>query len=270
MEYFLDIRQVNSIITLSNLYDFIKENNITYGVIYLYDVQEPYWPQKTEIGFKIDVDVNDIELIFTIGHYIDIPLIEKAFGKFKKITVHSYPNFWLARSLCELYQVQHINKNPYVKINYQFDKLYSLWINRFRNNRRKIVNSLLDNKLRKHGFIKLHELRNINKGHYRKIPVPLQYLNPNNNRWILDNIWYNSLIQIITESKCIKLDNNEVYITEKTAYPIIMNKLFITLGAPGYYEHLKDMGFRLYNIFDYSFDSVENEELRINLLVKQL
>ena len=165
---------------------------------------------------------------------------EKAFGKFKKITVHSYPNFWLARSLCELYQVQHINKNPYVKINYQFDKLYSLWINRFRNNRRKIVNSLLDNKLRKHGFIKLHELRNINKGHYRKIPVPLQYLNPNNNRWILDNIWYNSLIQIITESKCIKLDNNEVYITEKTAYPIIMNKLFITLGAPGYYEHLKD------------------------------
>ena len=139
-------------------------------------MQEPYWPQKTEIGFKIDVDVNDIELIFTIGHYIDIPLIEKAFGKFKKITVHSYPNFWLARSLCELYQVQHINKNPYVKINYQFDKLYSLWINRFRNNRRKIVNSLLDNKLRKHGFIKLHELRNINKGHYRKIPVPLQYL----------------------------------------------------------------------------------------------
>ena len=111
MEYFLDIRQVNSIITLSNLYDFIKENNITYGVIYLYDVQEPYWPQKTEIGFKIDVDVNDIELIFTIGDYIDIPLIEKAFGKFKKITVHTYPNYWLARSLFQLYQVQHINKN---------------------------------------------------------------------------------------------------------------------------------------------------------------
>lgn len=270
MEYFLDIRQPNNIIGLDDLYNFIKDNNILFGKIYLYNVQEPVWPRDKKINFTIDVDVSNIELVFTIGHYVDTLLIEKVFGKFKKITVKSYPYFWLARSLCELYQAQNINKNPYAETSYQFIKLYTLWINEFRNNRRKMIDSLIDNKLKKYGFIKLHKLRNTNKNSYRKISIPLHYVDPNCSRWILGDTWYNSLIQIVTESRATKLDNNDIYISEKTAYPILMNKLFITLGAPGYYDHLQNMGFKLYTIFDYAFDKVEDEEQRIHQIVKQL
>ena len=145
MEYFLDIRQPNYIIRLADLYNFIKDNNITSAIIYLYNVQEPCWPQHKEIKFNNDIDVSDIELVFTIGHYIDISLIEKAFGKFRKITVKSYPYFWLARSVCELYQAQDSNKDPYIQSSYQFNKLYTLWVNRFRDNRRRLIDNLLDN-----------------------------------------------------------------------------------------------------------------------------
>lgn len=269
MEYFLDIRQPNNIIRLVDLYNFIKDNNISSGKINLYNVQEPRWPQHKEITFNKDIDVSHIELVFTIGHYIDIALIEEAFGKFKKITVKAYPYFWLARSLCELHQAQDANKDPYIQSSYQFNKLYTLWVNRFRNNRRKLIDNLLDNKLRKHGYIKLHKSKYKNN-HYRKIPIPSDYVNPNHNRWILGDTWYNSLIQIVAESLVTRLDNKEIYITEKTAYPILMNKIFITLGAPGYYEKLQHMGFKLYNIFDYSFDSIEDEEQRINDLVTQI
>lgn len=270
MEYFLDIRQPNNIICLLDLYNYIKDNKITSGKINLYSVQEPRWPQHKKITFDKDIDVSDIELQFTIGHYIDIDLLEKAFGKFKKITVKSYPYFWLGRSLCELHQAQDDNKDPYIQASYQFVKLYTLWINRFRNNRRKLVDCLIDSKLRKYGYIKLHKLRDSKNKHYRKIPIPSDYVDPNLNRWILGDTWYNSLIQIVAESRLIRLDNNDIYLTEKTAYPILMNKLFITLGTPGYYEQLQNMGFKLYSIFDYNFDSIEDEEQRINHIVMQL
>ena len=59
MEYFLDIRQVNSIITLSNLYDFIKENNINkfeYPIIFLIAI----------LGMFFMVSANDL-ILFYLG-----------------------------------------------------------------------------------------------------------------------------------------------------------------------------------------------------------
>jgi hypothetical protein len=49
---------------------------------------------------------------------------------------------------------------------------------------------------------------------------------------------------------------------------IICHKPFLICSVPNLHKKLKDMGFELYDeIFDYSFDSVEDEELRYQMVL---
>ena len=50
-----------------------------------------------------------------------------------------------------------------------------------------------------------------------------------------------------------------------------MKKPFITIAGPYYYDTLKKYNFELYDeLFDYSFDIVENKEQRISEILLQL
>jgi hypothetical protein len=81
-----------------------------------------------------------------------------------------------------------------------------------------------------------------------------------------DKRFLQSFLHIPTET-----DVNVVLISEKTATPILCGLPFLTLGAPGFHQKLKDLGFELYTeIFDYSFDEVESLDLRIALILKNV
>jgi hypothetical protein len=59
-----------------------------------------------------------------------------------------------------------------------------------------------------------------------------------------------SFFSLISESSVSK-----IFITEKTAIPLLMGQPFIVQGAPGFHSYLRDLGFELYTeLFDYSFD----------------
>lgn len=62
------------------------------------------------------------------------------------------------------------------------------------------------------------------------------------------------------------------YITEKTAKPLMLEKPFLAVAPTGYHTGLlKDLGFELYDeVFDYSFDSVQDTTKRIEEIVKVL
>lgn len=63
-----------------------------------------------------------------------------------------------------------------------------------------------------------------------------------------------SLFSLVSESSI-----DRIFITEKTAIPLLMAQPFIVQGALGFYSYLKDLGFELYTeLFDYSFDSNPN------------
>jgi hypothetical protein len=66
--------------------------------------------------------------------------------------------------------------------------------------------------------------------------------------------YYSSFIQVVNESTML-CD----FITEKTTMPLFLKKPFVVLNTKNYNFWLKELGFELYEeIFDYSFDSIDN------------
>jgi hypothetical protein len=81
-----------------------------------------------------------------------------------------------------------------------------------------------------------------------------------------DEKFLQSFLHIPTET-----DVNVVLISEKTATPILCGLPFLTLGAQGFHRRLKELGFELYTeIFDYSFDEVDDLTTRIELILKNV
>lgn len=76
----------------------------------------------------------------------------------------------------------------------------------------------------------------------------------------------NSFMQLVSESTI-----NALFITEKTAVPLLTKKPFLVASVPGYHAHLKKLGFELYDeIFDYSFDEEIDEDIRYQRLLDNL
>jgi len=75
-----------------------------------------------------------------------------------------------------------------------------------------------------------------------------------------------SFMQLVTES-----DDEVIFFSEKTATPILLNKLFLIAGAKGYHTALKIRGFELYTeLFDYGFDLESNDSLRYEGLIENI
>ena len=74
------------------------------------------------------------------------------------------------------------------------------------------------------------------------------------------------LINLVPEST-----TDKVFITEKTFHPILVGKPFLTYGAPGTYNAIQELGFKLHdNIFDYSFDNIQDDTERAEAIVQEL
>jgi len=93
---------------------------------------------------------------------------------------------------------------------------------------------------------------------------------------LIDNtMWYSynvhpqyaqAFCQVVPETTV-----DHCWITEKTVEPILAQKPFLILGAPGIHEKLTDMGFYLYDdIFDYSFDKEKDITKRIDGITDNL
>jgi len=81
---------------------------------------------------------------------------------------------------------------------------------------------------------------------------------------------YNTgLIDIVTESR---IGKNEYYLSEKTNKPLLTHKPFLVVSSPGYHKWLQDeRGIEPYDeIFDYTFDSIEDDYLRIEGIIDNI
>jgi len=75
-----------------------------------------------------------------------------------------------------------------------------------------------------------------------------------------------SFMQLVTES-----DDEVVFFSEKTAVPILFNKLFLVASCAGFHRNLKSHGFVLYEeLFDYSFDAESNINHRYEGLIENI
>lgn len=61
------------------------------------------------------------------------------------------------------------------------------------------------------------------------------------------------------------------FITEKTYRPLLFGKPFIVNACKGFYSSLQSLGFKLYDeLFDYSFDLIDDNEERILAVSKEI
>ena len=79
--------------------------------------------------------------------------------------------------------------------------------------------------------------------------------------------YFQSAVDVVIESTVMSY-----FITEKTVRPVFFGKLFLCVACKGYHKWLSDaLGFQLYTeLFDYSFDDVDDTNTRIKMLVDQL
>lgn len=79
--------------------------------------------------------------------------------------------------------------------------------------------------------------------------------------------YFKSLIDVVSESYV----DFSTHFSEKTYKPLLHKKVFLTYAGPYYYETLSEFGFELYNeLFDYSFDKVEDKNERLELFFQEL
>jgi hypothetical protein len=82
--------------------------------------------------------------------------------------------------------------------------------------------------------------------------------------------WYNkTYFSIVTETTTFK--GYRLFITEKTFKPMAFYHPFMVLGQIGVLAYLKSQGFETYeNLFDESYDNIDNVSARINQIVEQV
>lgn len=92
----------------------------------------------------------------------------------------------------------------------------------------------------------------------------------NNTSYVNQNVlpphYKNSFMQLVAES-----EEDLFMISEKTAVPLLLNKPFLIVSCKDFHKNLVNLGFKLYDeVFDYSFDKIEDPLTRIEQLVKNV
>jgi hypothetical protein len=146
------------------------------------------------------------------------------------------------------------------------DKLYMSLNSKPRLHRSIMMDELCHHDLLKHGHVSWH----VNDPDYVwKYWEPTKLIvdyTGSVNQWTVPPTYKATLFNLITEST-----TEIVFITEKTCTALFFKKPFIVLGAMGFHQELKNMGFELYDeLFDYSFDTDANLTNRINGIINNI
>jgi hypothetical protein len=154
------------------------------------------------------------------------------------------------------------------------DKLYTSLNNHAHNHRCYMIDKLSEYNLLKNGHVSWSATQ-YNKSYSRKF-TNHQFKFFNNKTLVLDdwqgkfdrlpNQYFQSLFILVNETTPDILD-----ISEKTWTAIYMERPFIVCGAKNVHRVLKDYGIQMYDeLFDYSFDSLDNVNDRIDHIVNQI
>jgi hypothetical protein len=132
------------------------------------------------------------------------------------------------------------------------------------------ISSKLSEKAKKHAehhLVSVDKLvidqANIHGSASADIPRTIDAYWPNNDGPNFDALW-----NIVTETVFYY---DKLHLTEKIFKPIVSKQPFMLLAAPGNLAYLKSYGFKTFDmVIDESYDLIQNNDLRIEAVVKQL
>lgn len=214
---------------------------------------DPLWSSGIYKDFFDDMNYR-LNIVFGSS---DLEFYNQTYESFSRHTIHYWPTFFINRTVSRL---ELTNQSS----NMVFKKLFLSMNNAPRYHRCMFMDNIHKEKLNKHAYISWHKPKSIL--HYKwKYWRPKKLLltdekvkDINRHQWNLPQKFFETFMNVVTESSA------EVnFLTEKTAIPLYTKKPFLVVGAKGYHSYLKRLGFKLYDVFDYSFDDADRLEDRI-------
>lgn len=200
-----------------------------------------------------------------------------AFVKTDNMVLHKWGTFWFTKTFVDLVRAntRGITDND----NFNYSHHFISMNNRLHMHRCLFIDLLAKNDLIKHGAISVHltEIKKLGENKERITKYPWKYFTPvdltldtqyitKRDQWVLPIQYYNSFLQVVCETA-----DNGIFLTEKTAIPLIVGKPFIVASEPEFYKFLTDLGFQLYDeIFDYSFDAIADRETRYSMMLENV
>lgn len=181
------------------------------------------------------------------------------------LNVHLWPNFFL------YYTLSAINLNNAVVADQIYSKVFISMNGSPHYHRCMMYDLLAKYDLDQYGNVSWNALnkKESYKWKYRKKPQPTP-LSDNfqhtGNQFYLPLEWDTSFLNLVSETS-----TNVNFITEKTWIPLLYKKPFLVQCKQNFYKTFQEMGFVLYDeIFDYSFDSIENTEERTSAMLANI
>jgi len=237
-----------------------------------YDVCIFYAPGEWEYWFDLSVETNSpiwpkvLKIIKQRNKKIDV--ITGAYRVLSgepidsDIRVHYWDTFWINKSI-------KANITNGVTSDYRYH--YVCLNNNAHRHRQQLIDLVAKHNLLKHGAISWHN-GGLDGFHDFKYFNPVKMtltdsfdrIKPNEQYFNLPIEYGHSFAQLISETSA-----TAIFLTEKTAIPLIIGKPFLVATAPGFHRYLRDLGFELYTeIFDYSFDNEPDQEKRFIMVVE--
>lgn len=235
-----------------------------------------------------------IKLLTSVRAYDNIERLNNDSLAYDKLEILDSPGYWLA--LCfnhnMYYDHARVNKQNQldvldndVNLNTTITDLYISMNHLAHPHRCMMMDILAKHNMIAHGKIAWRDIiryfdndrtdvpDSIRLGFYKyqywtpeRMYLDQEEVKSNINQEILPTQYKNSFMQLVCEST-----TDLFFLTEKTATALLYNKIFLTVGSKDFHKNLVDMGFKLYdNLFDYSFDSLDNEWDRIEGVVENI
>ena len=192
------------------------------------------------------------------------PLHDTTNERYKNIKLVYWKTFWLSMVWFNMNSYQLEETNEY---SYPFISL---------NNRAHYFRSLMMDYLAKYNLIDnaaitWHDDNHRNYEYKFWTPeikiLDAQYRLSTGLQFKLPNEYPHSFMQLVAESS-----ESHNIMSEKTCIPLLFGKPFLVLGPVGFHEMLSvEYGFQLYyEIFDYSFDKVQDLDRRCDMLLQNV
>lgn len=176
--------------------------------------------------------------------------------------LHYWPTHWIHHTFHNL----RITKFP---TQIAPRKLFLSLNNKAHWHRCMMMDYLEKNDLIKHGDISWHEKNtsyNFKWWKMKRMTLDEKYVHTLNSYSTLPQGFSDTFISLVAEANM-----KAHFITEKTWMPVFFGRPFIIFGPAGIHKEMATLGFKMYDeIFDYSFDDIENMEERCQAIMDVL
>lgn len=243
------------------LVEFLKKQKNTKVVYFAPDEYYPldYYPwTKQEYKNRINhiIKKNKINFEVWIGNY-EKTIVKPLQGIDCKII--NWSNFWIYATYA------HIERST-IHADITIDRLFCSLNNYPHVHRCMMIDNIFERCLDEYGYITWHREPIDDSYKFKHFHGNVLKLDDFCNQFHLPDEYFKSLFILISESSSTVLD-----ISEKTFTAIHAKKPFILFGAPHIHKVLKELGFKTFdNVFDYSFDDVEDINIRLDMILDQL